>query len=489
MEGSEAVMAAPDSTAEVEIAGLTADSRQVGPGDLFAAVPGTRLDGRAYIADAIARGAAAVLAPHGTELPAEARRVALVTADNVRRSFALAAARFYARQPELVAAVTGTNGKTSVASFARQLWQGAGQRAASLGTLGLVPADAAADDPGKLTTPDPAALFRCLAQLADGGTRRLAIEASSHGLDQDRLAGLRVSAAAFTNLTQDHLDYHGTMDAYLAAKLRLFTDLLVDGGTAVVNLDSDYGDAVVRACRQRNLRIWTYGAAAGADLRLIERDLEPDAQRLTLDLFGDRRQVRLPLVGAFQASNALAALGLVLAGGLDLDSALAGLARLEGVPGRLQQVAQAPGGAPIFVDYAHTPDALETVLQALRPHAGRRLVCIFGCGGDRDREKRPQMGAIAARLAELPIVTDDNPRSEDPAAIRAQILAACPDAREVDDRRRAIEDAVADLGPGDLLLIAGKGHETGQIVGDQCLPFDDAEVARAAAANQEAGQP
>ena len=471
---------------QIDISGLTADSRAVRDGYLFAALPGTQADGRQFIADAVKKGARAVLAPKGTELDAGID-AQLVEAEDVRSAFARMAASFYGRQPAFVAAVTGTNGKTSVATFARQIWTAAGLQAASVGTLGLVPE--IADSPGKLTTPDPEALHRCLAQLADRGVDRLAIEASSHGLDQARLDGLNVAAAAFTNLSQDHLDYHGTMQAYLAAKLQLFGHLLRADGTAVVNADSQYAAEVLETCRPRKLTAWTYGEAAGSDLRLASRQPTLAGQHLDLELFGESAQVQLPLVGKFQAMNALAALGLVLASGLSRNAALTAMAHLEGVPGRLQRVAETPAGGQVFVDYAHTPDALETVLQALRPHVGRRLICIFGCGGDRDRGKRPIMGEIAARLAEEAIVTDDNPRSEDPAAIRQEIMAAAPDAREVDDRARAISGAIADMAEGDLLLIAGKGHETGQIVGDQTLPFDDAEVARAAIAQLKAGQP
>ena len=471
---------------QIDITGLTADSRAVREGYLFAAVPGTQVDGRQFIADAVKKGARAVLAPRGTQLDA-GLDAQLVEAEEVRSAFARMAAAFYGRQPAFIAAVTGTNGKTSVATFARQIWTAAGAQAASVGTLGLVPE--IADSPGKLTTPDPEALHRCLAQLADQGVDRLAIEASSHGLDQARLDGLNVAAAAFTNLTQDHLDYHGTMQAYLAAKLRLFGHLLRADGTAVVNADSQYAAEVLETCRLRTLTAWTYGEAAGSDLRLAARQPTLAGQHLDLELFGESAQVQLPLVGKFQAMNALAALGLVLASGLPRDAALAAMAELEGVPGRLQRVAETPAGGQVFVDYAHTPDALETVLQALRPHVGRRLICIFGCGGDRDRGKRPIMGEIAARLSEVAVVTDDNPRSEDPAAIRREIMAAAPDAREVDDRARAIREAIAEMAEGDLLLIAGKGHETGQIVGDQTLPFDDAEVARAAIAQLKAGHP
>jgi UDP-N-acetylmuramoyl-L-alanyl-D-glutamate--2,6-diaminopimelate ligase len=471
---------------QIDITGLTADSRAVRDGYLFVAVPGTQTDGRQFIADALNNGARAVLAPKGTQLDAGVD-AQLVEAENVRSAFARMSAAFYGRQPAFVAAVTGTNGKTSVATFARQLWIAAGEQAASVGTLGLTPE--IADSPGKLTTPDPEALHRCLAQLADRGVHRLAIEASSHGLDQARLDGLNVAAAAFTNLTQDHLDYHGTMDAYLAAKLRLFSHLLRADGTALVNADSQYAAQVLEACRARKLTAWTYGEAAGSDLKLASRQPTLAGQHLDLELFGQSAQVQLPLVGKFQAMNALAALGLVLASGLGRDAALGAMAQLQGVPGRLQRVAETPSGGQVFVDYAHTPDALETVLQALRPHVGRRLICIFGCGGDRDRGKRPIMGEIAARLSEEAIVTDDNPRSEDPAAIRQEIMAAAPDAREVDDRARAIQQAIAGMAEGDLLLIAGKGHETGQIVGDQTLPFDDAEVARAAIAQLKAGHP
>ena len=387
---------ASNTAQAIEISGLTADSRAVQAGYLFAALPGTQVDGRQFIADALNKGARAVLAPKGTRLdPGTAAQ--LVEAVDVRSAFARMAAAFYGRQPAFVAAVTGTNGKTSVATFARQLWTTAGERSASVGTLGLVPE--IADSPGKLTTPDPEALHRCLAQLADQDVQRLAIEASSHGLDQARLDGLNVAAAAFTNLTQDHLDYHGTMAAYLSAKLRLFSHLLRPDGTAVVNADSNYAAAVLETCRARKLTTWTYGEAVGADLRLVSRQPTLAGQHLDLELFGQRAQVQLPLVGKFQAMNALAALGLVLASGLSRAAALAAMAQLEGVPGRLQRVAETPSGGQVFVDYAHTPDALETVLQALRPHVGRRLICIFGCGGDRDRGKRPIMGEIAARLS------------------------------------------------------------------------------------------
>jgi len=466
-----------------EIRGLTADSRAVERGFLFAALPGSRHDGRAFIAEAVARGAVAVLAPQGTALPEGAGAAALVTDDNPRRRLALMAARFYEVQPRSIAAVTGTNGKTSVASFTRQIWQRLGYRAASLGTLGLVPARPNA--PKSLTTPDPVELHRCLAALARDGIDHLVMEASSHGLDQHRLDGVRVTAAAFTNVTRDHLDYHGSMAAYLAAKRRLFAELLAADGTAVLNADDPAAAALAEACAARGLRVMTYGSR-GRDLRLLRQEPTQDGQRLTLEIDGRRHEVSLLLAGTFQAANVLAALGLVLATGAQtpgtLDHALDVLGGLEGVPGRLESVGRTPRGAEVYVDYAHTPDALQTVLQALRPHTAGRLHVVVGCGGDRDPGKRPMMGEIAARLADAVIVTDDNPRSEDPAAIRRAILAAAPQAEEIGDRGEAIARAVATLSAGDVLVIAGKGHESGQIVGDRVLPFDDRDVARRAIA-------
>jgi UDP-N-acetylmuramoyl-L-alanyl-D-glutamate--2,6-diaminopimelate ligase len=462
---------------EVEISGLTADSRKVVAGSLFAALPGSRADGRAFIPQAIAQGAAAVLAPEGTVLPQTAEPVALLTDPNPRRRLALLAARFYGRQPATVAAVTGTNGKTSVASFTRQLWQTLGHKSASLGTLGLQPPRP--DAPASLTTPDPVELHRCLAALARDRVDHVVLEASSHGLDQSRLDGIRASTAAFTNLTRDHLDYHGTMAAYLAAKLRLFTDLLQPEGCAVVNIDDPAAAEVVAACRARGVRLITYGKGK-SDLQLVEQQPTATGQDLRLKIFGKDYRVALPVAGAFQAGNALCALGLVLADGADQAKAIAALETLTGVPGRVELVGATPSGGHVYVDYAHTPDALETVLKALRPHAQNRLFVIIGCGGDRDRGKRPLMGRIAVTLADEAIITDDNPRSEDPAAIRQEMLAEAPGATEIGDRGAAIAHAVAAMGPGDVLVIAGKGHESGQIVGGQVLPFDDHDVARTA---------
>ena len=462
--------------ADTDIHGLSADSRKVAPGYLFAALPGTREDGRRYIEQAIASGAVAVLAETGTALESRATQVQLLTDDNPRRRLALMAARFYDRQPEVVAAVTGTNGKTSVASFTQQIWRHGGRTAASLGTLGLFPARPGA--PASLTTPDPVDLHRCLAGLAEDGVDRLVIEASSHGLDQYRLDGVQISAAAFTNLSRDHLDYHHDMASYLAAKMRLFDTLLAPGGTAVLNADLPIYEELQACCSRRGIEVLSYGIS-DSDLRLMTQEPTAEGQVLTLDVLGRARRIELPLAGTFQAFNVLGALGLAIATGLTPEAALEALPDLEGVPGRIEQVGRTPQGGRVFVDYAHTPDALQTVLQAIRPHTEAKLWVVFGCGGDRDRGKRPLMGEIACRLADRSIVTDDNPRGEDPAAIRREILAAAPNAEEFSERGEAIASAVAALGPGDVLVIAGKGHESGQTVGDRVLPFNDRDVARA----------
>lgn len=509
MNGAGAIVSAAD---DPEITGLTADSRLVQPGFLFAALPGSKADGRAFVGEAIARGAVAVLAPTGTRLPSgvdaqsESTRVdasagpgsvILIEDDRPRRRFAKLAARFHGRQPRVVAAVTGTNGKTSTVIFLRQLWQALGRPAAALGTLGLIGAGgalAAAETDAapaavSMTTPDPVALHRMLAELAGGGIEHLAMEASSHGLHQDRLDGVRVTAAGFTNLSRDHLDYHGDMDAYLAAKARLFGEVLCPGGTAVINADAPEADVLSRLAVARGARVWTYGRA-GRELCLTALDPRPDRLGLTLSAFGREVRLEVPLAGVFQAWNLMCALGLAAADCADPVAAMpvlgAACAGLEGVPGRLQKVAETSTGAPVFVDYAHTPDALETVLSALRPHAECRLLVVFGCGGDRDPGKRPLMGAIAARLAERVIVTDDNPRSEPPPAIRAAVLAAAPGAVEIGDRRAAIRAAIAEAQAGDVVLIAGKGHERGQTVGTETRPFEDAAEARCAVQSTEA---
>jgi len=461
------------------ITGLTSDSREVKPGYLFAALAGSHTDGARFIADAVARGATAILV--ADPAPFENIGVPIIADPNPRRRLALMAARFHGQQPAIIAAVTGTNGKTSVAAFTRQLWERAGLAAASLGTIGLVAPGLSR--PGSLTTPDPVALHRTLAELARAGIDHVAIEASSHGLDQYRLDGLTPAAACFTNLTRDHLDYHRDMAAYFAAKRRLFTDLLPPDGTAIINLDSAEGRELAASCHASGQRVIGFGRARRADIRLVEALPDASGQRIVVDAAGLRRTLHLPLLGEFQAMNALAAVGLAAATGVNVAAALEALPTLEGAPGRMARVAQHPNGAPVIVDYAHTPDALETVLAALRPHCRGRLIVAFGCGGDRDPGKRPMMGEIAARRADIVIVTDDNPRSEDAASIRRAILAACPGAREIGDRAHAIAEALALLESGDLLLLAGKGHESGQIVGSTVLPFDDAEVARAAVAS------
>lgn len=470
---------APWLANDPEVTGIALDSRAVKPGDLFAALPGRKVDGRDYIAAAIEKGAVAVLAPTGTALDAGQAQngVALITDDEPRRRLAHIAARFYGAQPAVVAAVTGTNGKTSVVNFTRQIWTRLGLAAASLGTLGLISPHKSVK--GSLTTPDSISLHRDLAELARAGIGHLAIEASSDGLSQFRLEGVAVSAAAFTNLTRDHLDTHGSMDAYWAAKKRLFTEVMPPCRTAVINADSDRAEELTSLCRLRGQKVLSFGFN-GDDIRIVSATPAAQGQDLELLVLGHPHKLHLPLAGAFQASNAACALGLAIATGAEAEAATAALVHLEGVPGRLQKVAVTANGAAVYVDYAHTPDALETALKALRPHTQARLVVLFGCGGDRDPGKRPQMGAIAARLADKTFVTDDNPRSEEPAAIRAQIMPACPGAIEIGDRRQAILRAVLDLQAGDVLVLAGKGHESGQIIKGEVHPFDDAVEARAA---------
>ncbi|HIJ38208.1 MAG TPA: UDP-N-acetylmuramoyl-L-alanyl-D-glutamate--2,6-diaminopimelate ligase [Rhodospirillaceae bacterium] len=453
--------------------GLTADSRQVQSGYLFAALSGGKEDGRRFIPDALSRGAVAVLAAHGTRL--EDSRAALITDSNPRRRFALLAAGYFAAQPAVTVAVTGTNGKTSVTNFTRQIWSHLGYAAASLGTIGLISPKRTLN--ASLTTPDPVSLHGWLAQMAEDGVSHAALEASSHGLDQHRLDGVKLAAAAFTNLTRDHLDYHSGMLAYRQAKLRLFGEILPAGGGAVINADSDVAEELLALCRLRGHRTISYGRN-GAEIRLAGLHPAQQGQDLELLVAGRELHLHLPLAGAFQAENALAALGLALATGADPTRAIAALSHLEGVPGRLEHVATTGTGASLYVDYAHTPDALSALLSALRPHARKRLIVLFGCGGDRDPGKRPEMGAIAARLADRVFITDDNPRHENAAAIRAAIRAACPAAVEIADRREAIRTAIGGLADGDLLVLAGKGHETGQIIGDRTVPFDDAEEIR-----------
>jgi UDP-N-acetylmuramoyl-L-alanyl-D-glutamate--2,6-diaminopimelate ligase len=461
-------------SAALDIAGLAADSRAVKRGYVFVAVPGGKADGLAFAADAAAAGAVAVVGERAPErLPAG---VVFVQVKNVRHALARAAARFYSRQPGTIAAVTGTSGKTSVAAFTRQIWSELGAQAASIGTIGVVAPKR--ETYGSLTTPDPIALHRTLDELAGEGVTHLAIEASSHGLDQHRLDGVRVAAAGFTNITRDHLDYHPSIEAYLAAKLRLFEVLVVDGGSAVVDVDHEHAESVVAAAKARGLYLLTVGLK-GEGIRLLSAEIDGFAQKLKLEHGGRQYSLALPLVGAFQVENALVAAGLAIATGSPPAPVFAALERLKGAKGRLDMVGERDG-APIFVDYAHKPDALEKALEALRPYVKRRLVVVIGAGGDRDTGKRPLMGAIAAHNADSVIVTDDNPRSENPAAIRAAILRAAPGAVEIADRDEAIRSAVAGLRAGDVLLIAGKGHETGQIVGNRTLPFSDHDAVAAA---------
>lgn len=473
------MLADPASAKCLDILGLSADSRAIRPGYLFAALPGSRADGRDFVDQAVDRGAVAVLAPRGTALKSYPRPISLLTAENPRRTLAHMAAAFYGAQPATICAVTGTSGKTSVASFLRQIWADMGFKAASLGTLGLQPERPGA--PKSLTTPDPVELHACLATLARDGVDHLAMEASSHGLDQFRLDGVKIAAAAFTNLSRDHLDYHPSMAAYLEAKLRLFKELLAPGATAVVNTDMPEVPEVLKVCRARGLKVVTFGSGA-SDLRLVRQAPQAAGQDLEIEVFGRKHAVSLPVAGTFQSANVLAALGLALATGAKEVATLNALARLQGVPGRLEPIGDTPSGGHVYVDYAHKPGALEAVLNAVRPHTAKRLVVVFGCGGDRDPGKRPMMGEIAARLADRVIVTDDNPRTEDPAPIRKAIMEAAPGAVEIGDRKAAIVAATKELEAGDTLVIAGKGHETGQIVGAKVLPFDDREVARAAIA-------
>jgi UDP-N-acetylmuramoyl-L-alanyl-D-glutamate--2,6-diaminopimelate ligase len=415
--------------------------------------------------------------------PALGLSVPVVTTPDPRRAYALAAARFWGGQPATCVAVTGTNGKTSVANFCRQIFTRAGHAAASMGTLGLrVSRPGAADEqitPAGLTTPDAADVAELLAQIAKAGVTHFAMEASSHGLDQRRLDGVRLKAGGFLNLTQDHLDYHGSMEAYRDAKLRLFDTLLPRGATAVLNADSEAYPAFAAAAVCAGQTVMSVGEA-GQWIQLVERSLLPDGQRLKLRIAGRPHELKLPLAGGFQASNALVAAGLCLAAGLSVEEALSGLEALEGAAGRLQRIGAGPHGGEAYVDYAHTPDGLETVLKALRPHVRGKLIVVFGAGGDRDRGKRPIMGRIATELADVAIVTDDNPRSEEPAAVRREVLAGAKGAREIGDRREAIRAGAALLTDGDILVVAGKGHEQGQVVGAVTHPFDDvAETAQA----------
>jgi UDP-N-acetylmuramoyl-L-alanyl-D-glutamate--2,6-diaminopimelate ligase len=453
------------------VTGFAIDHRKVAPGTIFGAFEGARVNGEDFIPAAIAAGAIAVVARPEAVVDGAVH----IAARDPREAFARAAAAFFAPFPPTCVAVTGTNGKTSTVEMVRQLWRMQGHHAASIGTLGVTTADERVTT--GLTTPDIVTFLSNVAGLAREGVTHVAFEASSHGLSQYRTEGLPVRAAAFTNLSRDHLDYHGDMATYLTAKLRLFSEVLADDGTAVVWIDDPHADRVMDLARVRGNTLITVGEH-GETLKLVGRDPSLLGQALTIEAEGATHKVQLPLIGAYQAANALTAAGLVLATGGTLAATLAGLARLQPVRGRLERAVILPNGAPVYVDYAHTPDALEAAIAALRPHAEGRLIVVFGAGGDRDNGKRAPMGEVVAARADVAIVTDDNPRTEDAAQIRAQVMAGAPSATEIGDRRAAIRAACDMAQPGDIVLIAGKGHEQGQIVGNMILPFDDVQVAR-----------
>jgi UDP-N-acetylmuramoyl-L-alanyl-D-glutamate--2,6-diaminopimelate ligase len=457
------------------VTGFAIDHRKVAPGTVFGAFRGTRFNGEDFIPAAVAAGAIAVVTRPDVPVEGAVR----IVSDEPRRTFARLAARFFKPFPDTVVAVTGTNGKTSNVELTRQLWRMAGFRSASIGTLGVTTADDQVTT--GLTTPDIVTFLANMAGLRRMGVTHAAFEASSHGLAQYRTEGLPVHAAAFTNFSRDHLDYHETMEAYFEAKMRLFEEVVDADGTAVIWMDDPKSPEVLARAKARGLNVITVGRN-GETLKLAGRETTPLGQRLFVEAEGRRFTINLALIGAYQAANALTAAGLVIATGGSIAGTLANLSRVQPVRGRLERAVITRAGAPVYVDYAHTPDAIESAIEALRPHTRGRLFIVFGAGGDRDVGKRPEMGAVATRLADVVIVTDDNPRSEDPAAIRAAILAAAPGAREVPGRREAIRAAIAEAGPDDLVLLAGKGHEQGQIVGDKVLPFDDVAVAREQAA-------
>jgi UDP-N-acetylmuramoyl-L-alanyl-D-glutamate--2,6-diaminopimelate ligase len=453
------------------VTGFAIDHRKVAPGTVFGAFPGTRFNGEDYVKAAVTAGAVAVVGrPEAT-----VRGALHIASDEPRREFARLAARFFAPFPETLVAVTGTNGKTSTVELTRQLWRMAGHPSASIGTLGVTTSDDQVTT--GLTTPDIVTFLSNMAGLERMGITHAAFEASSHGLSQYRTEGLPIKAAAFTNFSRDHLDYHASMDEYFAAKMRLFDEVLPADGTAVIWMDDSRSTEVLERCATRGLRTITVGQA-GETLRLPKRETTALGQKLTIEADGKTRTATLALIGAYQAANVLTAAGLVLATGGDLDDTLLNLGRVHPVRGRLERAVISKAGAPVYVDYAHTPDAIVSAVEALRPHTKGRLIAVFGAGGDRDRGKRAEMGRVAAELADLVIVTDDNPRGEDPATIRAAVMNGAPGAREVAGRREAIQAAIAEARADDIILLAGKGHEQGQIVGDRVLPFDDVAVAR-----------
>jgi UDP-N-acetylmuramoyl-L-alanyl-D-glutamate--2,6-diaminopimelate ligase len=468
---------------EARISGLSVDSRAVRPGHLFVAMSGTRVHGGEFIQYALRMGAAAVLTDReGAAIAKDelaAADVPVVLAEDPRQALAYAAALWFGRQPETVVAVTGTNGKTSVATFTRQIWSALGYAAINIGTTGV---EGAYTAPSAHTTPEPITLHRLLASAADAGVTHAAMEASSHGLEQRRLDGVRLAAAAFTNFSQDHLDYHATFEDYFAAKAGLFDRVLPEDAVAVVNLDDDRGPDIAEIALDRGQDLLTVGRGMGAHLRIAGQRFDATGQNLRFEWNGEPHQARLALIGGFQAENVLAAAALAIGAGAAPDQVFRTFSELTTVRGRMQLAATRDNGSAVFVDYSHTPDALATALQALRPHVMGRLVVVFGAGGDRDTSKRILMGQAAAEYADVVIVTDDNPRSEVPASIRAMVMQGCPEATEVGDRAEAILRGVDALQPGDALLIAGKGHETGQVIGDDVYPFDDAEQASVAVA-------
>jgi UDP-N-acetylmuramoyl-L-alanyl-D-glutamate--2,6-diaminopimelate ligase len=464
-----------DAPVDLRVYGVCADSRQATTGFAFFAIAGAKADGAKFAKDAVARGASVVIGEGARPADLD-QKIPYVRVADVRRALALAAAKIFSRQPRVMVAVTGTNGKTSVASFVRQIWASLGEQAASVGTIGLV--TPSGEVAGSLTTPDSVSLHELLDRLAEAGVTHMAMEASSHGLDQKRLDGVLLAAGAFTNLTRDHLDYHKTFDDYRAAKMRLFDTLLPSGAAAVADADEEDAKRIEEIAKRRGLRYFSVGRS-GKNLQLVSAAIDGFAQRLEILADGRKHAVKLPLVGAFQVSNALVAAGLAIAIGSDTAKTLGALESLKGASGRLEYVGE-KNGAPIFVDYAHTPDALENALTALRPYVKNKLTVVFGAGGDRDPGKRPLMGAAALRHADQIYVTDDNPRSEEPSEIRRAILKEARGAAEIGDRTQAVREAVHNLKAGDVLLIAGKGHESGQILRDRTIPYTDHDAVKAA---------
>jgi UDP-N-acetylmuramoyl-L-alanyl-D-glutamate--2,6-diaminopimelate ligase len=457
------------------VTGFAIDNRKVAPGTIFGAFQGAAFNGEDFIPAAIEAGAIAVVARPEVKVIGAIH----IADDNPRKAFAAIASRFYAPFPAHVAAITGTNGKTSTVELTRQLWRMSGHSAASIGTLGITTADEQVRT--GLTTPDIVTFLSNMAGLEREGVTHAIFEASSHGLDQYRIAGVPVQVVAFSNLSRDHLDYHGTMDAYFEAKMRLFDEVATENATAVIWADDEWSEKVIARAKARPLRLITVGTQ-GQGIKLISREPTQLGQTLEISIQGEASKVKLPLIGAYQAANTLVSAGIAIASGCDAEEVVANLARLQPVRGRLERAAISRSGAPVYVDYAHTPDGLEAAIAALRPHTKGKLIVAFGAGGDRDAGKRPIMGEIATRDADIVIVTDDNPRTEDPAEIRRQVLSGAPGALDIGDRREAITEAIRQAAADDIVMIAGKGHEVGQIIGDKTYPFDDVEVARECAA-------